>query len=59
MFDDVRSWFFVVLGFVLSWDADHGAICDLGVSEEETFELGRGDLKAADFDEFLWGIIST
>ncbi len=32
---------------------DHGAICDLGVSDQQRLKFGRRDLEALDLDEFL------
>lgn len=34
-------------------DADNARIGDSRVSKEDSFELGRSDLKAGDFDKFL------
>lgn len=42
------------MSLVAAGYAYYGTVCDIGVREEETFEFRWGDLKATDFDEFLW-----
>lgn len=49
--DDARRGQLGFLGGAL--DTKDGAVGNLWVQTEDTFEFGRGDLEAADFDQFL------
>jgi hypothetical protein len=46
----------VLAGCATGGYAYHGCVADVPVREEHAFELGGGDLEAADFDEFLRGV---
>ena len=51
---DVRAGFFLCIEGIL--ETNNARVCDGRVGEEDGLEFGRGDLKAGDFDEFLFTV---